>query len=184
MNNENMIRISKRMSLHLRHAPERIGIELEQGGWVDVDTFLTALRAHGFRVTRAELEEVVARNDKRRFAFDESGTRIRASQGHSVEVDLGLAPADPPAILYHGTAERFLAKIEKAGLLPMRRQHVHLSADVDTAIRVGSRHGRAVVLSVDTAAMVADGHVFHVSANGVWLTGTVPARYLGKLPPR
>jgi putative RNA 2'-phosphotransferase len=178
-----MVRISKRMSLHLRHAPERIGIELEPGGWVDVERFLTALRAHGFRVSRAELDEVVRQNDKQRFAFDESGGRIRASQGHSVEVDLELAPVDPPAILYHGTAERFLSKIEDAGLLPMSRHHVHLSADVDTATKVGTRHGRPVVLLVDAAAMAGAGHVFHISANRVWLTGTVPARYLRRLPP-
>jgi putative RNA 2'-phosphotransferase len=184
MNDNIMIRISKRMSLHLRHAPERIGIELGPGGWVDVDTFLSALGEHGFRVSRAELDDVVARNDKRRFAFDHSGTRIRASQGHSVEVNLELPVTDPPAVLFHGTAERFLPQIESAGLRPMGRHHVHMSAEMDTAIKVGARHGRPVVLTVDAAAMVAAGHLFHVSANGVWLTDTVPATYLAKLPPR
>ena len=183
MNDARRLRVSKRLSLYLRHAPERIGIELGPGGWVDVDTLLDALREHGFRVSRAELDEIVANNDKQRFAFDESGSRIRASQGHSVDVDLGLPPAEPPAELYHGTAQRFLTGIDEAGLLPMKRRHVHLSADVDTAIKVGTRHGRPVVLAVDAAAMARDGHVFHVSANGVWLTAAVPTRYLRKLPP-
>lgn len=184
MNDNRLVRVSKRMSRYLRHAPERIGIELGPGGWVEVDTLLDALREHGFPVSRDELDEVVRRNDKQRFAFDEAGTRIRANQGHSVPVDLELPPAQPPAVLYHGTAERFLEKITAEGLLPMDRHHVHLSADVDTATKVGTRHGRPVVLVVDAAGMAGDGHVFHVSHNGVWLTDTVPARYLRKLPSR
>ena len=166
----------------LRHAPDKIGIRLSDDGWVDVDELLAALRAHGMRVSRPQLDRVVAENDKRRFAFDETGTRIRASQGHSVAVDLGLPPATPPDVLYHGTVARFLPAIEHEGLRPMSRQHVHLSATLATAVTVGSRRGKPVVLHVDAAAMAADGHVFHVSENGVWLTDRVPAQYLRHVP--
>jgi putative RNA 2'-phosphotransferase len=171
---------SRKLSLYLRHAPERIGITLSLDGWVPVDELLAALAAHGTALTRAELEEIVATNDKQRFAFDGTGTRIRANQGHSVPVDLDLPAADPPAVLYHGTVERFLATIERDGLRPMQRHHVHLSATVDTAVKVGSRRGSPVVLRVDAAAMAHDGHVFHVSANGVWLTSHVPPVYLSR----
>jgi putative RNA 2'-phosphotransferase len=173
-----MVRVSKRLSLHLRHAPERIGIELDDEGWVDVDTLLGALAAHGTRVTRPELDRVVAENDKQRFAFDPTGARIRASQGHSVPVDLRLPVAQPLDTLYHGTADRFVAAIRHEGLRPMSRQHVHLSATRETATAVGARHGRPVVLTVDAAGMAAAGHVFHLSANGVWLTDRVPPGYL------
>ncbi|MFE7977685.1 RNA 2'-phosphotransferase [Streptomyces shenzhenensis] len=170
------VKVSKYLSKHLRHQPERIGITLDEGGWVEIDTLLAAAAAHGFRFSRAELDHVVATNDKRRFAIE--GTRIRASQGHSVEVDLGLPPATPPACLYHGTVARNLDAIRATGLRPMNRHDVHLSADRETATRVGARRGRPVVLSVDAAAMHRDGHVFRLSANGVWLTEAVPPRYL------
>jgi len=129
-------------------------------------------------LTRDGLAEVVRSNDKQRFAFDETGDRIRASQGHSVEVDLRLSPTDPPAVLFHGTPERFGPAILENGLRKMGRHHVHLSADVATATRVGARRGRPVVLVVDAAAMVAAGHPFYVSANGVWLTDRVPPQFL------
>ncbi|MFB9903229.1 RNA 2'-phosphotransferase [Allokutzneria oryzae] len=173
MNHARMVSVSKRMARHLRHAPEEIGITLDAAGWVAVADLLAALR-----ISREELEAVVAGNDKRRFAFDATGTRIRASQGHSVAVDLGLEPAEPPAVLYHGTVERFLPAILREGLRPMNRHDVHLSADTETANRVGRRRGAAVVLVVDAAAMAADGHEFRRSANGVWLTASVPPRYL------
>jgi putative RNA 2'-phosphotransferase len=170
------VKVSKYLSKHLRHQPERIGLTLAEGGWVEIEELIEAAAAHGFRFSRAELDHVVATNDKRRFAVE--GTRIRASQGHSVEVDLGLPPATPPAYLYHGTVARSLDAIRAEGLRPMNRHDVHLSADRETAARVGARRGRPVVLSVDAAAMHRDGHVFHVSANGVWLTAAVPPRYL------
>ncbi|WP_344394706.1 RNA 2'-phosphotransferase [Streptomyces vastus] len=170
------VKVSKYLSKHLRHQPEQIGLTLDEGGWVEIETLMAAAAAHGFRFTRAELDQVVATNDKRRFAIE--GTRIRASQGHSVEVDLGLAPATPPAYLYHGTVARSLDAIRAEGLRPMNRHDVHLSADRETATRVGARRGRPVVLAVDAAAMHRDGHVFRVSANGVWLTTAVPPRYL------
>lgn len=176
MDERRTVKVSKYLSKHLRHQPERIGLRLDAGGWVEIDTLIAAAGAHGFRFTREELDHVVAANDKQRFAID--GTRIRASQGHSVEVDLGLPPATPPPFLYHGTVGRSLDAIRAEGLRPMSRHDVHLSADRATATRVGARRGRPVVLTVDAAAMHRDGHVFHVSANGVWLTRTVPARYL------
>ncbi|MEV7071697.1 RNA 2'-phosphotransferase [Streptomyces sp. NPDC093990] len=170
------VKVSKYLSKHLRHQPERIGLTLDEAGWVEIDALIAAAAAHGFRFTRAELDHVVAANDKQRFAVE--GTRIRASQGHSIDVDLGLPAATPPPYLYHGTVGRFLDAIRAEGLRPMNRHDVHLSADRETATRVGARRGRPVVLSVDAQAMHRDGHVFHVSANGVWLTQTVPPRYL------
>ncbi|MEW1772842.1 RNA 2'-phosphotransferase [Streptomyces sp. NPDC086777] len=170
------VKVSKYLSKHLRHQPERIGLSLDEAGWVEIDTLLAAAAAHGFPVSREELDHVVAANDKQRFAVE--GTRIRASQGHSIDVDLGLPPATPPPYLYHGTVARNLEAIRRAGLAPMNRHDVHLSADRETATRVGARRGRPVVLSVDAAAMHRDGHVFHISANGVWLTRAVPPRYL------
>lgn len=171
-------RISKFLSLVLRHEPERIGVELDRSGWIDVAKLLERLAAHGIVVTRAELERVVATSDKQRFALSEDGTRIRANQGHSVEVDLQLAPAAPPDVLYHGTVESALAGIRELGLVRGLRHHVHLSAEVETAKRVGARRGRPVVLPVRAGAMAAAGHVFFRSANGVWLVEHVPVEFL------
>jgi putative RNA 2'-phosphotransferase len=176
MDDRRTVKVSKYLSKHLRHQPGRIGLVLDEGGWVEIDTLIAAAAAHGFPFTREELDHVVAANDKQRFAVD--GTRIRASQGHSVDVDLGLPPATPPPYLYHGTVARFLDAIRAEGLRPMDRHDVHLSADRETAARVGARRGRPVVLAVDAGAMHRDGHVFHVSANGVWLTRAVPPEYL------
>jgi putative RNA 2'-phosphotransferase len=178
MNTQRLVRISKYLSKHLRHQPERIGLQLQSGGWVEVDALLQACTRHGFPLTRAELTEVVARNDKQRFAFDDVGTRIRAQQGHSVPVDLELAPTAPPSVLYHGTVARNLQAILRDGLLPMSRQHVHLSPDVATARVVGARRGTPVVLAVDAAAMHLDGFQFFCSGNGVWLVAHVPPHYL------
>lgn len=173
-----IVRISKYLSRHLRHRPERIGLVLGPGGWVTVDDLLAAAAADGFALTRAELVATVAENDKRRYEFDETGERIRASQGHSVDVDLGLPPATPPYVLFHGTVARHLPSIRRDGLRPQSRHDVHLSADEETAHRVGARRGEPVILRVDAARMVADGHVFRVSANGVWLVPAVPPEYL------
>jgi putative RNA 2'-phosphotransferase len=171
-----VVRLSKRLSYVLRHRPDIVGLTLDDAGWVGVDELLGALR-----VTRSQLEEVVARNDEQRFALDGSGTRIRASQGHSVGVDLGYAAAQPPAELFHGTVERFLAPILAEGLRPGGRHAVHLSPDVGTARAVGARRGPPVVLRVDAAAMVAEGVVFSRSANGVWLVDAVPPGHLAVL---
>jgi putative RNA 2'-phosphotransferase len=178
MDARRLVRVSKYLSLHLRHQPERLGLNLAPGGWVEVDTFLDAARANGFPIARAELLRVVADNDKQRFSFDETGQRIRANQGHSVPVDLQLEPTTPPDALYHGTADRNVQAILKSGLARMSRHHVHLSATTETARRVGMRHGRPVVLAVDAAAMSRDGFVFYRSDNGVWLVDEVPAEYL------
>lgn len=182
MDDRRTVKVSKYLSKHLRHQPEHIGLTLDPAGWVEIDTLLAAAAAHGFPVTSAELDHVVAVNDKRR--FDVEGSRIRASQGHSVEVALGLPPATPPPYLYHGTVARSLDAIRAEGLRPMNRHDVHLSADRETATRVGARRGRPVVLAVDAGAMHRDGCVFHVSANGVWLTDAVPPRYLRFSEPR
>ncbi|HVF57699.1 MAG TPA: RNA 2'-phosphotransferase [Pyrinomonadaceae bacterium] len=178
MDNERLIKISKYLSKHLRHQPERLGLELAPGGWVEVDRLLGSCAAHNVLITRAELEEVVARNDKQRFSFDETGRRIRANQGHSVEVDLQLQASSPPPVLYHGTGERAVKLIEAAGLRKMGRHHVHLSQDVETARKVGARRGRPVVFAVDAVGMSEAGHEFYVTANGVWLVDGVPPRYL------
>lgn len=175
-------RLSKFLSKHLRHAPEAIGLSLLPGGWVEVDALLAACAARGLAVTRAELEEVVQSSDKQRFAFDETATRIRANQGHSVDVDLALAPQVPPDVLYHGTATRFLPAILAEGLRRMERHHVHLSAEHATAVTVGTRHGRPVVLAVAAGAMHAAGATFFRAANGVWLVDHVPPAQLHVLP--
>ncbi|MEU4267801.1 RNA 2'-phosphotransferase [Streptomyces sp. NPDC026092] len=176
MDERRTVKVSKYLSKHLRHQPERIGLVLDPNGWTEIDALLRAAREHGFPITRAELDHVVAANDKKRFAID--GSRIRASQGHTVQVDLDLPPAQPPAYLYHGTVAASLDGIRAEGLRPMARHHVHLSPDRETATRVGARRGRPVVLSVDAGAMHRAGHVFHVSANGVWLTDAVPPEFL------
>lgn len=182
MTDNELVRISKTLSYHLRHHPDELGLTLGPGGWVAVDELLAALACNGKAITRAQLDEVVARNNKRRFALDEDGTRIRASQGHSVAVDLELEATLPPAVLYHGTSEHVLAAIQREGLLKMGRHHVHLSADAATAQHVGARHGPSVVLVVDAASMHAAGHVFYRSANGVWLVDAVPPGFLARLP--
>lgn len=178
MDTKRLVKISKYLSKHLRHEPERLGLQLEAGGWVAVDTLLAACAAHRFPLTKDELVEVVATNDKQRFSFDSSNTRIRANQGHSTEVDLQLEAAIPPDILYHGTPESTLDSILHQGLIKMARHHVHLSTTVSAAEVVGRRRGRAVVLIVDAAAMRSDGFIFYLSTNGVWLTDHVPPKYL------
>ena len=178
MDDRRLVRTSKYLSRHLRHDPGRLGLELEPGGWVAVDALLAACAAHRFPLSVDELRAVVERNDKQRFSFDASGTRIRANQGHSVEVDLQLPARRPPATLFHGTAERSLPSILRDGLHRAGRQHVHLSPDPATAEAVGARHGRPVVLEVDAARMAADGHAFVRADNGVWLVDAVPPGYL------
>ena len=173
-----LVKISKLLSLVLRHNPGAIGIELDEQGWVEVEVLLAAISKRRQPIDREKLQEVVATNDKKRFAFSEDGLRIRASQGHSLEVDLGLEAVEPPEVLYHGTATRFLDPIMERGLVPGSRQHVHLSADQATAQKVGARHGKSVILVVDCAAMRAAGAEFYRSANGVWLTAAVAPEFL------
>jgi putative RNA 2'-phosphotransferase len=147
---------------------------------VAVDKLLVAADKNGFPISYDELVDCVETNDKQRFAFDETGDRIRANQGHSVEVDLQLEEREPPEFLYQGTVKRFLASILEEGLVRGKRHHVHLSKDVETALKVGSRRGKAVILTVDTGRMNRDGHKFLLSANGVWLTDSVPPGYLSR----
>jgi putative RNA 2'-phosphotransferase len=164
--------ISKFLALILRHRPEAGGIELDAAGWAPVEAVIGAVRSRFGPFDRAQLEQLVRTDDKRRYAFDASGGRIRASQGHSVQVDLDLAPIQPPLFLYHGTAERFLPSILEQGLKKGRRHHVHLSADPETARQVGRRWGGAtIILEVSSGEMIGD--AFYRSANGVWLTDHV-----------
>jgi putative RNA 2'-phosphotransferase len=172
------VRISKFLSLVLRHQPEKIGLSLSQSGWASVGQLIEASRSRGVEFTLEELQNVVAINDKKRFSLSEDGLWIRANQGHSIEVELGYSPTAPPEILYHGTAERFLTSIKQQGLIKGKRRHVHLSSDVDTATKVGRRHGKPLVLRVNADRMHRDGFIFYLSANGVWLTERVPVRYL------
>jgi putative RNA 2'-phosphotransferase len=168
------IQDSKLLSLILRHQPELVGIELDPAGWASVEALLAALRCKDPSWTVDRLRAIVAENDKRRFAFDADGRRIRASQGHSVEVELGYETATPPERLYHGTVARFLVSIREKGLLKGERHHVHLSASEETARRVGERRGAPVVLVVRAGEMHREGARFFCSANGVWLTDHVP----------
>jgi putative RNA 2'-phosphotransferase len=169
---------SKFLSLVLRHQPETIGVTLDPQGWIDVDVLLEAMAKHGRKLEFAELERLVLESDKKRFALSEDGKRIRANQGHSVEVDLALAPQTPPDVLYHGTVDRFLESIRTTGLEKRDRHHVHLSANVETAEKVGQRRGKPVLLRIQADQMHRDGHAFFISNNGVWLVDHVPAKYI------
>lgn len=174
-----MSKESKFLSFVLRHKPEEIGLKLDRSGWVDVDELLLKLKKANRKLSRDELVQIVENNNKKRFTLSEDGSRIRAAQGHSVDVDLGLEPQCPPNELYHGTASSSLDAIFADGLVPGRRQQVHLSIDPETAVRVGQRHGKPVVLRVDARQMYENGFEFFCADNGVWLTDTVPASYLG-----
>lgn len=169
--------VSKFLSYVLRHNPGEIDLTMDQGGWVAIDELL-ANAPERLDLDRQLLDQVVAANDKQRFAISPDQRRIRASQGHSIDVDLGLEPRTPPDVLYHGTATRFIDAILADGLQPGSRQHVHLSPDRATARAVGGRHGKPVVLTVDTAALHAAGQTFYLSDNGVWLTGPVDPNML------
>ena len=173
----NVVSTSKFLSLVLRHQPEVIGLSLDDAGWADIDTLIRLSQAHK-PLTRALIEQVVEENSKQRFAISEDGRRIRANQGHSIDVELGLRPLAPPTLLYHGTATRFVEAIRREGLVKRSRQHVHLSADADTATAVGARHGKPSVLIVRAGEMSAAGHAFFRSENGVWLTDTVPVGFI------
>jgi putative RNA 2'-phosphotransferase len=173
-----LVSLSKFCSLVLRHQPEKIGLVLDANGWADVSQLVTQARQHGVSLTAPLLEQIVSQNSKNRFEFSEDHLRIRARQGHSVDVDLELSVVQPPQLLYHGTATRFVESIRSKGLIPGSRQHVHLSADAETARMVGQRHGKPVVLTVEAQAMAQSGHTFHLSSNGVWLTTNVPAQFI------
>ena len=175
-----LTRISKYISLILRHKPEVIGIQLDAHGWADVNALLAGI-SKKYPINRDILDEIVRSDEKQRYSFSEDGTKIRANQGHSVQVDVELPVTEPPETLYHGTAQRFAASIEAQGLLPQSRLYVHLSPDQETAEKVGRRHGEPVIYLVDAGQMHRDGYLFYLSANGVWLTKAVPATYLKRL---
>ncbi len=173
MNPKETVKRSKRLSLILRHDPASIGIALDEAGWTDVEGLLKALNW-----SKDDLDIVVQDNNKKRFEYDDAEARIRASQGHSVDVELGYEAKTPPDTLYHGTSRNVLGIVLVEGLKKMNRHHVHLSVDDATALNVGGRHGSAVALRVNAASMVKDGHAFYVSTNGVWLVDAVPPAYL------
>ena len=173
-----LVTVSKFLAKHLRHTPDALGLTLQPGGWVSVDALLSASARAGFAIAYDELIECVETSDKKRFSFDDTGDRIRANQGHSVEVDLQLEEKEPPALLFHGTVERFLASIMAEGLKKGKRHHVHLSKDTETARKVGARRGKPIILQVDARKMHGQGFKFFLSVNGVWLTESVPADYL------
>lgn len=174
-----IVSTSKFLSLVLRHQPDVIGVELDGEGWLEIDALINAANRHGKKLSPELLHRVVAENDKKRFAISDDGLRIRASQGHSLRsVELSLTATDPPDELFHGTISASLAGIRKSGLLRGKRNHVHLSPDLETARRVGSRRGKPVILTVVAAEMHAAGHSFFLSANEVWLTDHVPTDFI------
>ena len=171
---------SKFLSLILRHKPETIGIKLDEHGWADVSELISGIsKTRPFDMKM--LEEIVRTDNKQRYSFNEDKTLIRANQGHSIPVDVELEKKTPPEFLYHGTGEKFVSSIDKEGLLSKSRLYVHLSKDTDTAVKVGSRHGKPVVYRVAAGKMADDGYGFFLSVNGVWLTKAVPAEYLSKI---
>lgn len=179
MNEKEEKSLSKYVSLILRHQPDLIRIIPDTQGWVLVDELITKSKESGSKVfDRAQLEQVVHNNSKQRFEFDEQGKRIRARQGHSITVDLGYSPSEPPQYLYHGTVEKVLTSIMQEGLQKQQRHHVHLSPDTETATMVGNRRGKALILRIDAAAMQQDGHTFYVTENKVWLCEAVPPQYI------
>ena len=182
LNEQQRKSVSKFFSLILRHRPEQIGLTLDKNGWADIDELLAKANLHnrtGLCITREVLMEIVATNDKKRFTVSEDGSRIRAAQGHSTQqVQIEHQAAEPPAVLYHGTAEKHLPSIRGQGLHGVSRHYVHLSADEETAVKVGARHGKPVVLRIDTAVMTAASHKFYLADNGVWLTESVPPQYI------
>lgn len=174
------IRISKFLSLVLRHQPEMIGIQLDANGWANVNELLEKANKYGVKIDREILNHIVETNSKKRFAFNNTLDKIRASQGHSIEIELGYTNQKPPEILYHGTGEKSVQSILKTGLEKRSRQHVHLSSDIETAVKVGQRHGKPVVFIVLAGQMYEDKYQFFLSDNGVWLTDKVPIKYLSR----
>ena len=171
----------KFISLILRHRPQVIGITLDEHGWADVKELIDGVNHTGEHFLDMDiLEEIVRTDEKQRYSFNEDHTLIRANQGHSIPVDVELEEKSPPDILWHGTGEKYVSSIDTQGLIPKSRLYVHLSSDVETARKVGSRHGRPVIYQVDCRKMAEDGYPFFLSANHVWLTKEVPARYLEK----
>lgn len=172
------LKISRYLSYILRHKPEVIGITLDAHGWVYVDELIIGMSKSPYPISKEYLKEIVATDDKQRYSFDESGTKIRANQGHSINVDLELEAVEPPEYLWHGTGMKYLDSIRSVGIIPKSRMYVHISASKNVARSVGERHGEAVILRVRSGEMYRNGYDFYLSSNGVWLTKNVPAEYI------
>lgn len=175
------VELGKFISLILRHKPQVIGITLDQNGWADTQELLAGINASGRYIDMEILERIVRENNKKRYSFNEDKSRIRANQGHSISVNVEMKEMTPPDALYHGTADRFLDSIREKGILKMNRQYVHLSADAETAKAVGKRHGKPVVLVIDTKKMAEDGYIFWLSDNGVWQSEDIKWEYVKKI---
>jgi len=178
MNDKDKIAVSRFMSLILRHQPQRIGLTLDPHGWADTDSLIEGINNAGYNISLEDIKDIVATNNKQRFKFSDDHSKIRANQGHSINVDVELKESAPPDFLYHGTASRFLESIQKDGIKARSRLYVHLSADKQTAVNVGKRHGTPVVLTVSSSSMYTDGFKFYLSDNNVWLTDFVPVKYI------
>jgi putative RNA 2'-phosphotransferase len=178
MKKKDLVPKSKFLSLILRHKPDTIGISLDPQGWADVEELLAGVNQAGTYLDRELLREIVATNQKKRFAFNADETMIRANQGHTYPVELGYTPTPPPDRLYHGTATRFLEAIRQTGLQKGKRFYVHLSTDPETALLVGQRYGKPEVLTIEAARMHQDGFRFYCPTQGLWLTDAVPVRYI------
>ena len=175
------ITLAKFISKILRHKPNIIGITLDDNGWAEVDELIAGINRADLNLTREILNNIVENDTKTRFAFNKDQSRIRANQGHSIQVDVELKEQVPPNTLYHGTVERFVDNIFEKGLISKNRLYVHLSSDIETAVKVGSRRGEPVILEVNAGKMADDGNIFYLSANGVWLTESVPPTYIKRL---
>lgn len=175
----NLTKTGKYLSMILRHRPEAAGITLDEHGWARVDELIAGIRKTQ-KFNMEMLEEIVRTDNKQRYSFNEDRTLIRANQGHSIPVDVELPVTEPPEFLWHGTGQKYVESIDRTGLLPKGRLYVHLSKDTDTAVKVGSRHGKPAVYRIKSAEMAADGYLFYRSVNGVWLTKEVPVKYLEK----
>ncbi|SEW43543.1 putative RNA 2'-phosphotransferase [Chryseobacterium wanjuense] len=180
MNEQQKKKISKFLSLILRHQPEIINLTLDKNGWANVDELKEKCSKNNMDFTLEELDEVVENNDKKRFIFNEDKTKIRANQGHSIDIDLALKPQQPPEFLYHGTAQNNVDSILEKGIEKRSRQHVHLSLDKETATKVGMRHGKPVILTIRTGKMYEDGVLFYLSENKVWLTDFIESKYISR----
>lgn len=180
MNEIEKKRIGKFISLILRHDPQKIGLELDANGWATIDELIKKSAKHGVKFTHEELDEIVTTNDKQRYSFNHDSSKIRANQGHSIDIDLELEPTTPPSFLYHGTPEKFVSIIKSEGLKPMSRQYVHLSGDRETATKVGQRRGKPYIFTILAEMMHNDGIQFYQAANGIWLTDYVDPKYFSK----
>ena len=177
-NNKFYKKVSKTISYGLRHCPEELCLNMDENGWVKVSELLDGLSSKDIGISKQELEMIVSSDEKQRYSFNENKTMIRANQGHSINVDLQLQEAEPPEFLYHGTSDRFIDNIMNSGIMSMSRQYVHLSNDVDTAKKVGSRHGKPVVIKIKALQAYKDNVPFYLSENKIWLTNFIDKKYL------